>query len=163
MSKLTAIVIASALAFGAAGFANAQDTKPAMPHGEHMMKHHGSGEGMEHGMMFKGLNLTADQKQKIHEIMESARKDAPRPAPEDRTAMHDVIAADSFDTAKAESVVDKMEEASKARTLKHLETQNKIYNVLTPEQKKQFNANFEKRLAKGEHAPKPDNTPKAEQ
>ncbi|MCV5446776.1 Spy/CpxP family protein refolding chaperone, partial [Escherichia coli] len=26
------------------------------------------------------------------------------------------------------------------------ETQNKIYNILTPEQKKQFNANFEKHL-----------------
>ena len=30
--------------------------------------------------------------------------------------------------------------------LAHMETQNKIYNILTPEQKKQFNANFEKRL-----------------
>ena len=33
-----------------------------------------------------------------------------------------------------------------------LETQNKIYNVLTPDQKKQYNANFEKRLTeKGPH------------
>ncbi len=27
-----------------------------------------------------------------------------------------------------------------------METQNKIYNILTQKQKKQFNANFEKRL-----------------
>ncbi|HBB3151028.1 TPA: ATP-independent periplasmic protein-refolding chaperone, partial [Escherichia coli] len=33
-----------------------------------------------------------------------------------------------------------------ANMLTHMETQNKIYNILTPEQKKQFNANFEKRL-----------------
>jgi len=33
-----------------------------------------------------------------------------------------------------------------------METQNKIYNILTPEQKKQFNANFEKRLTE-RHAP----------
>ena len=30
--------------------------------------------------------------------------------------------------------------------IRDMETQNKIYNILTPEQKKQFNANFEKRL-----------------
>lgn len=39
-----------------------------------------------------------------------------------------------------------MEEQRKANMLAHMETQNKIYNILTPEQKKQFNANFEKRL-----------------
>jgi Spy/CpxP family protein refolding chaperone len=60
--------------------------------------------------------------------------------------MHDIIASDSFDKAKAEAQIDKMAEQHKARMLAHLETQNKIYNILTPEQKKQFNANFEKRL-----------------
>jgi protein CpxP len=33
---------------------------------------------------------------------------------------------------------------NKAMALSRLETQNKIYNILTPDQKKQFNANFEK-------------------
>ncbi|STS90008.1 Periplasmic protein [Klebsiella variicola] len=37
-----------------------------------------------------------------------------------------------------------MEAQHKAMALSRLETQNKIYNILTPEQKKQFNANFEK-------------------
>ncbi|WP_459613403.1 Spy/CpxP family protein refolding chaperone, partial [Enterobacter kobei] len=61
-------------------------------------------------------------------------------------AMHDIIASDSFDKAKAEAQIAKMEEQRKANMLAHMETQNKIYNILTPEQKKQFNANFEKRL-----------------
>ena len=65
---------------------------------------------------------------------------------EERRAMHDIIASDSFDKAKAEAQIDKMAEQHKARMLAHMETQNKIYNILTPEQKKQFNANFEKRL-----------------
>jgi hypothetical protein len=69
-----------------------------------------------------------------------------RPPLEERRAMHDIIASDSFDKAKAEAQIDKMAEQHKARMLAHLETQNKIYNILTPEQKKQFNANFEKRL-----------------
>ena len=34
----------------------------------------------------------------------------------------------------------------KAMALARLETENKLYNVLTADQKKQFNQNFEKRL-----------------
>ncbi len=68
-----------------------------------------------------------------------------RPPLEERRAMHDIIASDTFDKAKAEAT-SKMEEQRKANMLAHMETQNKIYNILTPEQKKQFNANFEKRL-----------------
>ena len=46
----------------------------------------------------------------------------------------------------ADTTTAAMEEQRKANMLAHMETQNKIYNILTPEQKKQFNANFEKRL-----------------
>ena len=35
---------------------------------------------------------------------------------------------------------------AKENAVAMMETQNKLYNVLTPEQKKQYNANFEKRL-----------------
>lgn len=49
--------------------------------------------------------------------------------------MHDIIASDSFDKAKAEAQIAKMEEQRKANMLAHMETQNKIYNILTPEQK----------------------------
>ena len=60
--------------------------------------------------------------------------------------MHDLIASDTFDKAKASAQIDKMEAQHKEMMLSRMETQNKIYNILTPEQKKQFNANFEKRL-----------------
>ena len=59
---------------------------------------------------------------------------------------HVRVASDSFDKAKAQAQITKMEEQHKGMMLSRLETQNKIYNILTPEQKKQFNANFEKRL-----------------
>jgi periplasmic protein CpxP/Spy len=97
-------------------------------------------------MMFKDLNLTDAQKQQVRDIMKSQRDQMKRPPLEERRAMHDIIASDSFDKAKAEAQIDKMAEQHKARMLAHMETQNKIYNILTPEQKKQFNANFEKRL-----------------
>ncbi|MEK55591.1 ATP-independent periplasmic protein-refolding chaperone [Salmonella enterica] len=48
--------------------------------------------------------------------------------------------------AQKQQIRDIMKAQRKANMLAHMETQNKIYNVLTPEQKKQYNANFEKRL-----------------
>ncbi|MDU1092140.1 MAG: ATP-independent periplasmic protein-refolding chaperone Spy, partial [Leclercia adecarboxylata] len=117
--------------------------------------------GMHHDMMFKDLNLTDAQKTQIRDIMKSQRDQMKRPSVEERRAMHDIIASDSFDKAKAQAQVDKMAEQNKARMLAHMETQNKIYNILTPEQKKQFDANFEKRLTE-RAGPEGKMTPPAE-
>ena len=149
MRKFTALFVASTLALGATSMAFAADTTTtaAAPAEGKMMMHHKGKPGMHHEMMmFKDLNLTDAQKQQIRDIMKSQRDQMKRPPLEERRAMHDIIASDSFDKAKAEAQIDKMAEQHKARMLAHLETQNKIYNILTPEQKKQFNANFEKRL-----------------
>ena len=148
MRKFTALFVASTLALGATSMAFAADTATttAAPAEGKMMMHH-KGPGMHNEMMmFNGLNLTDAQKQQIRDIMKSQRDQMKRPPLEERRAMHDIIASDSFDKAKAEAQIDKMAEQHKARMLAHMETQNKIYNILTPEQKKQFNANFEKRL-----------------
>ncbi|EMF5210172.1 MULTISPECIES: ATP-independent periplasmic protein-refolding chaperone Spy [Enterobacter cloacae complex] len=149
MRKFTALFVASTLALGATSMAFAADTATttaAAPAEGKMMMHH-KGPGMHSEMMmFKDLNLTDAQKQQIRDIRKSERDQMKRPPLEERRAMHDIIASDSFDKAKAEAQIDKMAEQHKARMLAHLETQNKIYNILTPEQKKQFNANFEKRL-----------------
>ncbi|QCC92650.1 ATP-independent periplasmic protein-refolding chaperone [Enterobacter cloacae] len=147
MRKFTALFVASTLALGATSMAFAADTATttAAP-AEGKMMHHKGKPGMHEMMMFKDLNLTDAQKQQIRDIMKSQRDQMKRPPLEERRAMHDIIASDSFDKAKAEAQIDKMAEQHKARMLAHMETQNKIYNILTPEQKKQFNANFEKRL-----------------
>ena len=149
MRKLTALFVASTLALGATSMAFAADTATsttAAPAEGKMMMHHKGKPGMHHDMMFKDLNLTDAQKQQVRDIMKSQRDQMKRPPLEERRAMHDIIASDSFDKAKAEAQIDKMAEQHKARMLAHMETQYKIYNILTPEQKKQFNANFEKRL-----------------
>ena len=145
MRKLTALIVASTLALGAANLAHAADTTATSADGKPMMHHKGP-KGPHHAMMFKGLNLTDAQKQQIRDIMKSQRENMKRPSLEERRAMHDLIASDTFDKAKAEAQIDKMEAQHKAMALSRLETQNKIYNILTPEQKKQFNANFEKHL-----------------
>lgn len=149
MRKLTALFVASTLALGATSMAFAADTATtttAAPTEGKMMMHHKGKPGMHHDMMFKDLNLTDAQKQQVRDIMKSQREQMKRPPLEERRAMHDIIASDSFDKAKAEAQIDKMAEQHKAGMLARMETQNKIYNILTPEQKKQFNANFEKRL-----------------
>ena len=149
MRKFTALFVASTLALGATSMAFAADTATtttAAPAEGKMMMHH-KGPGMHNEMMmFKDLNLTDAQKQQIRDIMKSQRENMKRPSLEERRAMHDLIASDTFDKAKAEAQIDKMEAQHKAMALSRLETQNKIYNILTPEQKKQFNANFEKHL-----------------
>ncbi|VEB98430.1 Spheroplast protein Y precursor [Cedecea lapagei] len=147
MRKLTALFVASTLALGAANLAHAADAAPAADaKTDAPMMHHKMMRGPMHEMMFKDLNLTDAQKQQIKEIMKEQRGKMERPSVDERRAMHDLIASDSFDQAKAQAQVDKMAEQGKARMLAHLQTQNKIYNILTPDQKKQFNANFEKRL-----------------
>jgi len=162
MRKLTALFVASTLALGATSAAFAADTATttAAPTESKMMHHKGK-PGMHHDMMFKDLNLTDAQKTQIRDIMKSQRDQRKRPPVEERRAMHDIIASDSFDKAKAQAQVDKMAEQNKARMLAHMETQNKIYNILTPEQKKQFDANFEKRLTE-RSAPEGKMTPPAE-
>ncbi|WP_192457734.1 ATP-independent periplasmic protein-refolding chaperone Spy [Musicola keenii] len=147
MSKLIAVMFASALALGATGVVYAQGNA-AMDSSAPMMQHHRGehgGKGMEQDMMFRGLNLTEEQKQKMRDIVQNTRK-GERPSVEERRAFHSLIASDSFDSAKAQGLVDKMTENKKARLLQRLEIQNKMYNVLTAEQKKVFNDNFEKHM-----------------
>ncbi|EKT1378798.1 ATP-independent periplasmic protein-refolding chaperone [Salmonella enterica] len=146
MRKLTALFVASTLAMGAANLAHAAETTTAAPADAKPMMQHKGKFGPHHDMMFKNLNLTDAQKQQIRDIMKAQREQMKRPLLEERRAMHDIIASDTFDKAKAEAQITKMEAQRKANMLSHMETQNKIYNVLTPEQKKQYNANFEKRL-----------------
>ena len=147
MRKITALFVASTLALGAVNLASAADTTSAgTTKVDAPAKHHKGGRDGEHGNMFKGLNLTDAQKQQIRTIMQEKHGQMKGSWQQDKRGMHDLVASDSFDKTKAQAQVDKMAENYKTRMLSHLENQNKIYNILTPEQKKQFNDKFEKRL-----------------
>lgn len=155
MRKLTSLILASSLAFGAASVVHAEAdnlTPPPAAAEQHKHPHNERGHGP---MMFKGLKLTEAQKQQIHEILKASRDQMQRPTVEQRRAAHAIIASDSFDRSKAEAEAAQMTANAKDRALQRLETENKLYNVLTADQKKQYNANFEKHLtekpAKGGH------------
>ena len=100
MRKLTALFVASTLALGAANLAHAADTTTAAPADAKPMMHHNGKFAPHHDMMFKDLNLTDAQKQQIREIMKGQRDQMKRPPLEERRAMHDIIASDSFDKPK---------------------------------------------------------------
>jgi len=148
MRKLTSLFVAATLAVGAANIvhAAADNLTPPPAGADKTMQHKPPRHGGGPHDMFKNLNLTDAQKQQIRDIMKESRKDMKRPTLEERRAMHSIVAADSFDRTKAEAQATQMAANGKARALSMLETQNKMYNVLTPEQKKQFNQDFEKRL-----------------
>ena len=115
MRKLTALFVASTLALGAANLAHAADTTTAAPADAKPMMHHKGKFGPHQDMMFKDLNLTDAQKQQIREIMKGQRDQMKRPPLEERRAMHDIIASDTFDKVKAEAQIAKMEEQRKAK------------------------------------------------
>lgn len=147
MRKLTSLFLTTAMALGAANIVHAEaDNLTPPPAGSEQpmhkppMRHHGM------GMMFKGLNLTDAQKGQIKTILRDSHKEMKRLSLDERRATHSIIASDTFDKAKAEAQAAKMTADAQDHALKMIETQNKIYNVLTSEQKKQYNANFEKRL-----------------
>ena len=162
MRKLTSLFVAATLAVGATGIAHAaadhltpapaDQAKSSVQHkmhnhkGHHHFHHHGGMWGM-----YKGLNLTDAQKQQMRDILKESHKGMKRPSLDERRAMHAIVAADKFDQSKAEAQATKITANSKEHVVKMLETQNKLYNVLTAEQKKQYNDKFEQRLTKKSH------------
>ncbi|MEC5321230.1 ATP-independent periplasmic protein-refolding chaperone Spy [Brenneria populi subsp. brevivirga] len=148
MRKLTALLIASSLALGTAGIAQANDA----PKGHHEVRMAKDGKGgprggmMHHEMMLKDLNLTEAQKQQVKEIVKASHDDIRKRMQDERREMNNLVTSDAFDSAKAQALLDKADANHKAMRLHGLETQNKIYNILTPEQKQQYKDNFEKRL-----------------
>ncbi|QTF10063.1 ATP-independent periplasmic protein-refolding chaperone [Brenneria izadpanahii] len=159
MRKLTTLLIASSLALGTAGIAHANDVQKGHP--EVRMARDGKGgpgpRSMHHETMLKDLNLTDAQKQQVKEIVKASHDNMRKLMQDERREMHNLVIADSFDAAKAQAQLDKADADRKAMRLNGLETQNKIYNILTAEQKKQYNDNFEKRLTQ---PPRPDNKAK---
>ncbi|AIA46187.1 MULTISPECIES: ATP-independent periplasmic protein-refolding chaperone Spy [Serratia] len=147
MRKLTALFIASTLALGSASAAFAADTAtaPAADAAPMKMMHH-KGEGK--GGPFAGLNLTEQQRQQMRDIMKESHQKRGPGMKEERQALHNLVASDSFDEAKAKAQIDAIGKAQSERMLARAKAENKMYNLLTPEQKKQYNENYQKREQK---------------
>lgn len=164
MRKLTAMVVASTLALSSASFAFAAETTPATPapaQTQGKMDHH---KGPRHHNPFAGLNLTEQQRTQMKALM----KDSPRPDRGDMKkqmdTLHGLVASNSFDESKVKAEIDQISQAQAARMLERAKVENKMYNLLTPEQKKQFNENYQKRgekMAEHQREHKADTKPAA--
>ncbi|KID01404.1 LTXXQ motif protein family protein [Hafnia alvei] len=161
MRKLTALMLASSLALGAS-MANAAETTatptaPAAPvatkaDGAPMMMHHQMGkQGPRHGGMFEGLKLTDQQREQMKTIAKEFRSEHKKPMMRDHFKdMHKLVASDKFDESAARAQIEANSKERNDMMLERMKMENKMYNVLTPEQKKEFNQNFEKRIEKME-------------
>ncbi|MDN5450722.1 MAG: ATP-independent periplasmic protein-refolding chaperone Spy [Enterobacterales bacterium] len=161
MRKLTALMLASSLALGAS-MANAAETTatptaPAAPvatkaDGAPMMMHHQMGkQGPRHGGMFEGLKLTDQQREQMKTIAKEFRSEHKKPMMGEHCKdMHKLVASDKFDESAARAQIEANNKERNDMMLERMKMENKMYNVLTPEQKKEFNQNFEKRIEKME-------------
>lgn len=146
MRKLSTLLIASTLAFGAVNLAHAADEGQKVVNNSEQHHPHKGPKGMMHDPMFKDLKLTDAQKQQIRDIMKENRPPREKPNDDNRRIMHELIISDNFDKAQAEKFIAQGAEQHQAHMLARLETQNKIYHILSAEQKKQVNDNFAKHL-----------------
>lgn len=145
MKKFIVLFVVFILVLGVVNLVYVVDIIIVLSDSKLMMMYYKGGLG-QYDMMFKGLNLIDVQKQQICDIMKSQCENMKCLFFEECCVMYDLIVSDIFDKVKVEVQIDKMEVQYKVMVLFCLEMQNKIYNILILEQKKQFNVNFEKYL-----------------
>lgn len=148
MRKLTALFVATTLALSAASVAFAADTTAAPAAADtaptKMMHHKGEG----HDGPFAGLNLTEQQRQQMRDIMKESHHKRGPGMKEERQALHNLVASDSFDEAQAKTQIGAISKAQSEHMLERAKAENKMYNLLSPEQKKQFNENYQQHQQK---------------
>ncbi len=116
--------------------------------GQKNCQHHMKNEGKSHHgdmrKMFKGLDLTDEQKVKIKSLTkENHLTKEERQA--EKAEFLSLITAENFDETKVKEVMQAKKEHNQDKRLNMLKVQNKIYLLLTPEQQERFKANFEKK------------------
>ncbi|MCL1051386.1 Spy/CpxP family protein refolding chaperone [Shewanella abyssi] len=148
---LLALVVSSALLTVAVRAADEQPESNQQEH--HQMK----GERGEHHdkmrKMFRGLDLSDEQKTQVKAILSSHRDEMElnRPSKEDRATqkaqMLEFITADSFNEAEVKQALAAKQEDRQQKAVNMMKLQNQVYQLLTPEQQEKF----KKRFAKSKH------------
>lgn len=145
MQKISTLLLASSLLMSTATLVNAEPA-PAGGAEAHAHKPHGPkayGLGGPTGILMHGIVLTEAQQKQLRTILEEGLR-PPLPTDQEREATYSLITAEKFDADKANTLVDNQAKMQKERMLDRLHKDNKIYNMLTPEQKKQYQSNYVK-------------------
>jgi periplasmic protein CpxP/Spy len=98
------------------------------------------GHGGMHGMM-RGLDLTGEQRDKIFDIQyaqQPAMREKRKELAKNREEIQKAVASKSFDARRVRELANAEAKVVADLTVMRAETGNKVYNLLTPEQQKQF-------------------------
>lgn len=112
------------------------------------------------GMMFRGLNLTPEQHQKIRIIVMSARLDAMKQAGSHKPG--DMTALMNPGDPNYKAAVEAAKKRATDRIQRMSDLKQQIYNVLTPEQKTELGkriADWKTRMAQMPQAPRGPSAP----
>lgn len=98
---------------------------------------HGGASRAQHGLMgrqFRGLNLTEQQKQQMHETMHGnqASRDELRVL---RESLHQLGTSDNFNAAEAQTIAVQIGELTTRMEMERVEAVNQMYLTLDSEQK----------------------------
>jgi protein CpxP len=140
IASLAAIALTASIALAQTGTAQNQTQSDARP--QHERGHGGrGGGGRMHGMMFRGLNLTEEQKAQMKQIGQSFRentKSLREALQAKRQELHQAGAGGTFNEALA---TQKLQESAGLRAKlmgEQLKMRQAMLAVLTPEQKTQL-------------------------
>ncbi|WP_428852317.1 Spy/CpxP family protein refolding chaperone [Imbroritus primus] len=160
------VLMTSAALLGA-GAVSAQSAPPqGQPPaaGERAMHKHDGGERGKHhfghrghhrgdGMMMRGLNLSDAQKDQIFKIRHAqmpAVRDQMKIVRANRAELRKLSLATTFDAAKARQLAGAEAQARASLSVMRAETQQKIFALLTPEQRQQVLKRQQERAERGE-------------
>lgn len=132
MKKITAAILSIVLIAMGAMFIFAQTTdKPEGKRGHF-------GKRGARGMMFRGLDLTDEQKAQIKQITENSRATV-KPIREqmkaNRQELREITAGGSFDQARVQEIAARQGSLSAQMIVEKERVKSQIFQILTPEQK----------------------------
>ena len=145
MRKLTAVVLASAMALSVAS-AGAKDatTIDEMHHDGGLAT--GSMTQNPQSHMFDGIQLTEQQRQQMRDLMQQARHERLPVSIDDYKDMHDLVIADNFNETAIRQQAEKMAQAEAQRQVEMARVRNQMYHLLTPSQQAVLKRNHQQRM-----------------
>lgn len=146
MVKVTAILIASILTISSTT-AFAADVTPtkASPSVDNQAARVMPNYHHRH-QMFDDIKLTKQQRQQMRDLMREAKLDRPNFNVAEREAMHKLVTAEKFDETAVYAQAQKMAQDQVKHRVEMARVHNKMYNLLTKEQKSTLEQKHTKRM-----------------
>lgn len=136
MKKITVAILSIILVAMGALFIFAQTTEK--PDGKRGFGKRGFGKRGGHAMMFRGLDLTEEQKTQVQQIRQTSREKI-KPIREqmraNRQKLTELSATGSFDQAQVQAIAAQQGNLTAQLIVERESVKSQIFQVLTPEQK----------------------------